>query len=193
MPRVKSFDEEIVLEKAMELFWKQGFHATSVQDLVHHLGINRASLYDTYGDKRRLFLMAFQRYMAKNRSFIQEFFDSQENVRQGLRTLFSRVIEQAKSEQEDKGCFVVNTTTELLPGDKELKALIKANNQQFKQLFEHFLAKGVAAGQIAPSKDLKSIALLLYTLQSGIRVLSKVELNEEEILRAVDAAIALLD
>ena len=185
--------KHVVLEKAMELFWKQGFHATSVQDLVHHLGINRASLYDTYGDKRRLFLKAFQHYMTKNNGFIQEFLDNQEDVRQGLRTLFGKVIEQAKSEKEDKGCFVVNTTTELLPGDEELKALIKTNNQHFKQLFERFLDKGVAAGQIAPSKDIKSIALLLYTLQSGIRVLSKVELEEQEILRAVDAAIALLD
>lgn len=53
MPRVKKFDEKEVLEKAMELFWIQGYHATSIQDLVDHLGINRASLYDTYGERNR--------------------------------------------------------------------------------------------------------------------------------------------
>ena len=55
MPRVKLFDEKDVLNKATDLFWKQGFAATSVQDLVSHLGINRASLYDTFGDKEKLF------------------------------------------------------------------------------------------------------------------------------------------
>jgi TetR/AcrR family transcriptional repressor of nem operon len=54
MPRVKLFDENEVLNKAMNLFWKQGYSATSIQDLVSHLGINRASLYDTYGDKEKL-------------------------------------------------------------------------------------------------------------------------------------------
>ena len=59
MPRTKQFNEEEILKKAMELFWEKGFHATSIQDLVAHLGINRASLYDTFGGKEELFKKAF--------------------------------------------------------------------------------------------------------------------------------------
>ena len=62
MPRTKQFDEKEVLKNAMELFWEKGFHATSIQDLVSHLGINRASLYDTYGGKDELFNTAFETY-----------------------------------------------------------------------------------------------------------------------------------
>ena len=62
MPRIKTFDENEVLVKAMNLFWKQGYSATSVQDLVSHLGINRASLYDTFGDKEQLFKKSFALY-----------------------------------------------------------------------------------------------------------------------------------
>jgi TetR/AcrR family transcriptional repressor of nem operon len=74
MPRVKLFDENEVLNKAMNLFWKQGYSATSIQDLVSHLGINRASLYDTYGDKEKLFFRAFEFYRKTNTEGITNFF-----------------------------------------------------------------------------------------------------------------------
>ena len=67
MPRVKLFDQNEVLTKAMNLFWKQGYAATSVQDLVQHLGINRASLYDTFGDKDQLFKKSFELYRKQNK------------------------------------------------------------------------------------------------------------------------------
>ena len=60
MARKKQFEEHEILTKATDLFWKQGFHATSIQDLVNHLKINRASLYDTFGGKEELFNKAFR-------------------------------------------------------------------------------------------------------------------------------------
>ena len=79
MPRVKLFDENEVLTKAMNLFWKQGYAATSVQDLVTHLGINRASLYDTFGDKEQLFKKSFELYRKTNIEGLKHFLDSQKN------------------------------------------------------------------------------------------------------------------
>src|SRR5512134_1716882 len=62
MVRTKQFDRHAVLDEAMEVFWERGFHATSIQDLVDRLGVNRQSLYDTYGGKDQLFLAALERY-----------------------------------------------------------------------------------------------------------------------------------
>ena len=56
MGRSREFDENVVLQKAMELFWEQGYEKTSLSDLVEHMGIHRRSLYDTFGDKHTLFL-----------------------------------------------------------------------------------------------------------------------------------------
>ena len=75
MPRVKSFDEKEVLDKAIHLFWKQGYTATSIQDLVTHLGINRASLYDTFGDKEELFKKAFEQYRKTSFDGLTQFFE----------------------------------------------------------------------------------------------------------------------
>ena len=77
MPRTKAFDEQEVLEKAMELFWKKGYYATSIQDLVNHLGINRASLYDTFGGKKKLFLHTFSHYRTVNTQGVKDFLEGQ--------------------------------------------------------------------------------------------------------------------
>ena len=65
MPRAKEFDPEMVLDKAMDLFWTKGYEATSIKALVDHMGINRFSLYSTFGDKHQLFLRACDRYHEK--------------------------------------------------------------------------------------------------------------------------------
>ena len=62
MARHKQFDQDEALLKAMEVFWSRGYEAASIQDLVRHMGINRQSLYDTYGDKHALYLLALERY-----------------------------------------------------------------------------------------------------------------------------------
>src|ERR1700730_2144482 len=62
MARQKEFDRDEVLHKAMEVFWSRGYEASSIQDLVKRMGINRQSLYDTFGDKHTLYLQALDRY-----------------------------------------------------------------------------------------------------------------------------------
>ncbi|MDF1696713.1 MAG: helix-turn-helix domain containing protein [Saprospiraceae bacterium] len=94
MPRVKLFDKDEVLEKAMHLFWERGYHATSIQDLVNHLGINRASLYDTFGGKQALFDSAFKHYRMTNTKAIKKFLHAEQDVKKGMRKLFLLALEQ---------------------------------------------------------------------------------------------------
>jgi TetR/AcrR family transcriptional repressor of nem operon len=120
MPRVKLFNENDVLEKAMNLFWKKGYDATSIQDLVNHLGINRASLYDTFEGKKELFAKVFLLYRETNSNGLKQFLSSQDDIKLGFSKLFIQVIEQSKSDIHNKGCFVVNTTIEFIPNDFEM-------------------------------------------------------------------------
>ncbi len=193
MPKVKLFDEKLILEKAMELFWKKGFHATSIRDLVTHLGISRSSIYDTYGGKNELFYKAFQLYRTTSIKGFSDFLNLQENVKIGLRKLFEMAIEQSIADMDRKGCFVVNTTTELVPGDIEIQKILKENENTFVNLFYEFLLKGEQSGEISKGKNLKSIANLYYTLYNGIKVVSKVQPNSKELLSSVDTVLTLLD
>ncbi len=193
MPKVKLFDENLVLEKAMELFWKKGFHATSIQDLVTFLGISRSSIYDTYGGKNALFDKAFKLYRTTSITGFSNFLNQQNNVKKGLRKLFEMAIEQSISDSDRKGCFVVNTTTELVPGDEKIQNILKENKDNFVTIFYEFLLKGEQSGEIEKGKDLKSIAILYYTLYNGIKVVSKVQPNAKELLRSIDTVLSLLD
>ena len=193
MPKVKLFDEKLILEKAMELFWKKGFHATSIRDLVNYLGISRSSIYDTYGGKNELFHKAFQLYRTTNITGFSNFLNQQKNVKEGLRNLFEMAIEQSISDMDKKGCFVVNTTTELVPGDIEIQKILKENENTFVNIFYEFLLKGEQSGEIPKGKNLKSIANLYYTLYNGIKVVSKVQPNSKELLSSVDTVLTLLD
>ena len=193
MPRVKKFDEKEVLEKAMELFWVQGYHATSIQDLVDYLGINRASLYDTYGGKESLFQKALQLYREQNTSQVRRFLEGRPQVREGLRALFSAAIAEATGDEDRKGCFVVNTATELLPGDPELLQTLGENKRIFEQLFFEYLKQGEATGQIPGGKDLRAIASLLFMLYNGLKVVSKIAPDQNQFQASIDQVLRLLD
>ncbi len=193
MPRVKKFNEEETLNKAMCLFWRNGFHATSMQDLVNYLGINRASIYDTYGGKKELFERAFTHYRTSNRKQLQAFLESQENVKEGFRKLFEREISEATCDADRKGCFVVNVTTELVPNDEEMLKVIQENKTFMTNTFEDFLRKGVNSGEIAAAKNIQNIASLLHTFLNGLKIVSKTDSNEEELLTSVDTVLTLLD
>lgn len=193
MPRVKKFNEEETLNKAMCLFWRNGFHATSMQDLVNYLGINRASIYDTYGGKKELFDSAFAHYRAVNRKQLKTFLESQESVKEGFRKLFENGISDAVCDTERKGCFVINVTTELVPNDEEMLLVVQENKAFMTITFEEFIQSGIDSGEISVEKNSKNLASLLHTFYNGIKVVSKTDVDEEELLASVDTVLTLLD
>lgn len=192
MPRVKLFDENEVLIKAMDLFWKQGYSATSIQELVNHLGINRASLYDTFGGKEELFKKAFELYRKKNIEGLSHFFEKHPNVKNGFSELFSIAIEEAIADKDKKGCFVVNTTTELIPNDESLLNILEKNKQDLENLFYDYLKRGQDRGELTTNENLRSLATLLFTIYNGIRVVSKIRPNKKELADSINIALSLL-
>lgn len=193
MPRTKQFCEKEVLNKAVELFWKKGFHATSMQDLVSYLGINRASMYDTYGGKEALFDKAFTHYRKTALDGLQEMFNSAPSVKSGFKRLFDQAIEEAVSDEFRKGCFVVNTTTELVPGNEILLKILNEHKEHIENLFIDFIQKGIANGEISNAKDAQELGLMLYTLYNGIRVVSKVDTDPQKLQKVIHSGLAFLD
>ena len=193
MPRVKQFNENEVLEKAMHLFWKKGYYATSIQDLVNHLSINRASLYDTYGGKKKLFESAFKHYRSSNLQGLKQFLENEPEVKEGFKKLFTTAVHQACSDKEHKGCFVVNTTIEFIPNEHDFIPLISENKTEFEQLFYNYLLQGVERGQLSSEKDLKSIASLFFAFYNGLKVVTKTDFNKEQFENSVMALVTVLD
>jgi len=187
MPRPKQFDKQEVLERAVELFWRNGFSATSIQNLVNHLGINRASLYDTFGGKDALFRQALEYYMqqsAEQMGGLEEI----GCIKKAIRAMFIGTVGDVCPESGTKGCFIVNTITELLPNKPELRPLLLKS----KEHLELFLAS-LLNQYYKDEEKANHIASYLYTLLSGLQVVAKVNPNKEELLRTIDIGLQILD
>lgn len=193
MPRVKLFDEHEVLEKAMCLFWKKGYYATSIEDLVNYLGINRASLYDTFGGKKSLFEKAYLHYCTINRDAQKKFLTNYDDVRVGFKNLFDRAIQQSKLDGENKGCFTVNSTIEFIPNEKGFSSLIAENKKQFEKIFINYLLSGVEKKQISEDKNLQVIACLFFTFYNGLQVVTKIDFDVSIFSKSVASLLSVLD
>ena len=193
MPRAKTFDEQQVLNQAMELFWERGYAATSIQDLVTHLGVSRASLYDTYGGKEELFNKAFSSYRKQGLDHVSSLFQSEPDVRKGFQKLFNGAITESVQDPSRKGCFAVNTTTELIPGNDAIAATLLENKNAMELAFFNYLKSGVAAKQLSSDKDWKTIAEMLFMQFNGLRVVAKIEPDQSKLRKSMDLALSLLD
>ncbi len=181
------------MRKAMLLFWKQGYHHTSVQDLVNELGISRGSLYDTFGGKKQLFDRALDLYRQSNRDGLRGFLKTQDRVRPALRAVFQKIVEDDCADPDCKGCFIANTTTELLPDDAELLKKLALHKKNTEQDFYELLQRGVDSGEIPPGKDLRAIAGLLYMLMQGLRVVGKTKPAQKKTMTALEQILSILD
>ncbi len=193
MPRTKLFDEQEVLMKAVELFWKKGFHATSIQDLVNALGINRASLYDTFGGKDQLFKRAIEAYKNKATIKLQSFFDEADTIKKGFKNLFNSAIKEVLNDTCRKGCFIVNTATELESEDSPIHDLVSSNMQSINQLFIYKIKEGIKAGEFKPKQSAKDIGTMLFTLYNGLSVVGKIDNNPARLKTVVKTSLSVLD
>jgi len=192
MPRVKLFDKEKTLHKAMELFWKKGYYDTSIQNMVSYLGINRGSMYTTFESKKVLFNKSLSLYCAINEEATRKFLQDETDVREGLKKIFVAFIQDAINDTEGRGCFAVNTTTEIGSNDEEVFKLLLQHKQNTEDIFYQYLLKGQKSGQIPSNKDLKSISFLIYTLFNGIRVVSNLEKDDKNLMTSLDSILSLL-
>ena len=121
--RPKEFDEADVLQQAMEVFWAHGYEATSVQDLLDAMGINRASMYDTFGDKHALFMAAFEHYGRTVTRGVEEVLDGPGSPLANIRKVLTRMAGDVVGGRS-RGCLACNTAVELAPHDSEVAGAV---------------------------------------------------------------------
>lgn len=173
MARIKEFNEEEALDKAVEIFWNKGYNGTSAQDLVTYLGLSRSSIYDTFGDKHSLFIKALKRYENQAKDQVQEMIAKSTDIKQTIGELFKQAILESFQDKITKGCFMVNTTVELALHDENIARMVDQNRQNMEDIFFEAVKKGQDLGQISKANDARSLARFIFCNYSGIRVLSR--------------------
>lgn len=171
MVRVKAFDPDQALEAAMRMFWQRGFEATSMRDLLNGMSIGRGSFYDTFGDKRTLFLASLDRFEKVRTSWINE--TLQDSGLEGIEEVFRRTIEGLVEFEPRRGCLLANTAVELAPHDPEVAAKISSYIRRTEAAFERALIWACTAGESSPDSDTAALARFLVNNLHGMRVLAR--------------------
>ena len=189
MARTKEFNEDQALDKAIEIFWHKGYNGTSAQDLVTHLGLSRSSLYDTFGDKQKLFVKALNKYQNDNYVKVQEMLDTSANIKETLTVIFKLAVVESLEDRITKGCFMVNSAVELAMHDNEIAKIVSGNQKTMEDVFYTAVKKGQEAGQISTQNDARMLARFIFNTYSGIRVLARAGEKDkqvyEDILKAM--------
>ncbi|RUT69156.1 TetR/AcrR family transcriptional regulator [Flavobacterium cupreum] len=173
MARTKEFNEEQVLDKAIEIFWHKGYNGTSAQDLVTHLGLSRSSLYDTFGDKQKLFSMALKRYQKQGQDYVKNLLEEAVDIKAALTVIFKQAVLESLEDRITKGCFMVNSSVELAMHDEEIAKIVNDNRQTMQAVFLRAVKKGQEAGQISVQQNARTLARFIFNNYTGIRVLAR--------------------
>ena len=192
MPRKKEFDVDEVLDKAMRAFWKRGYEATSLNDLLDHMQIQRASLYNAFSDKRTLFLDTLRRYDRVYRRAEVAKRLKMPSPRQAILGLFQDAIKAVEKHRSHNGCFLVNVAVELSAHDKEVaKFVSRAFTHMERQFFRKRIEQGLAIGEIAKSVMPAQAASAILSLYMGLLVLSRSR-PEKSLLESIAKQVELL-
>ena len=192
MARPKAFDEKTVLNQAVLLFSRQGYEATSVQDLVDRLGINRASLYDTFGDKYALYRQALDEYRQCSQQTVCQLLDQSLPVIDLLSDLLNSVIDDIVGNADQGGCFMVNAAVELATHDPEIARIVSENQQTLVGRFTTLIERGQQEGAITTDHAAPDLSQFLYNTISGLRVLGKMQSERSVLQRIATVAISSL-
>ena len=191
MARPREFDEGAVLDAAVLCFWKQGYEATSVRDLVARTGITAASLYNAFGDKRGLYQKALDHYVEAS---VADRIRRCEALppRQAIEAFFGDIVTRSLNDRDRKGCMLVNAALDGTPQDPAFRKVVAGVLVSIEAFFQASISAGQADGSITRSLQAETLAQNLLGVLMGIRVLARVR-PERSLLEGVAVpALALL-
>lgn len=180
--RPRAFEPDVALAKAMDTFRDGGFAATSLDDLSAAMGINRPSLYGTFGDKRELFLKAYERYRAEMVAKFAHAFDPKLTLRQMLEAIYATALDvYLTGENGPRGCFTVMTATSEAMADPEIRPLVqKALGSTQRTLAKRFQA-AVDTGELPPGANVQVLSQIAASTVEALAIRSRARLPRPEL------------
>jgi TetR/AcrR family transcriptional repressor of nem operon len=193
MARPREFDLDVVVDKAMEVFWRQGYAAASVQDLVETTGVNRASLYSVFGDKRSLYLRSLARYRDQVVPGRMAILERPDASLPEIREYFEGVVTDLVDDMERKGCLMVNCAVELASNDPEIAASIASHFHRLEYALHAALERACELGELSCAERTQSYARLLVASAQGLIVIGKSQPRRELLLDVVHTTLGSLN
>ena len=193
MPRPKEFNPDEALEKAMQVFWHKGYEATSMEDLLAAMNLNRGSLYDTFGDKRQLFLKALRRYCQRVVGENFSLLDQPGPALPLLRQFIQGMIAGALADPQRRGCLATNSIMELAPHERDIASTLQQALRMGEESFFTLLTRAQTQGELPKGKDPRALARFLTTMMQGTIVMIKSGASAESITQSAEMALRILE
>jgi TetR/AcrR family transcriptional regulator, transcriptional repressor for nem operon len=192
MARPRQFDPDVAVGRAMDLFWRKGYGATSPQDLVDELGMGKGSLYAAFGSKRELFALALDRYREEQGDTLTEVINQPGPVLQRLRSALQLIVDANALDPDRRGCLAVNTAAELAGVDADATDDVRRMFDRNEVLLHVVIAAGQHSGEVRSDIPASGLAAHLLATGVGLQLLVKMARDPRALSNIVDAAIATL-
>lgn len=181
----KNFDVGETLQKAKTVFWEKGYDATSISELLAAIGINRSSMYSTFGDKRDLFLAALRSYCEQLAQFAEAQANALESPWESIKT-FVRTMASYAAQEPRMGCFANNTSTENIASDLEVSSILNILYDRIETTLENRFDAAKQAGEITNPASPKTLAVMTNSYLQGMNALSRLGRPAENFIAATD-------
>jgi TetR/AcrR family transcriptional repressor of nem operon len=191
MARPTEFDRQQALTAAMQLFWRQGYTATSLSQLLEAMGIGRSSFYAAFSDKRTLFTECLELFYQRTRRIMQSAWDTHQSP-QAFREFFHDTLFKVPEYRARRGCMMVNTVLELDEVDTELSQQASRQLDDIEELFATCFESIQQGGDYPGQQSPQELAACLMVINQGLRVASRKGLSRDQLSHTVDASLSAL-
>ena len=189
MARRKEFNPDRALAKAMNLFWRLGYENTSLDALIEEMGIARQSLYDTFGDKRALYLKAMAHYRDQTNSQMQKMFNEVASVREGFAKLLYGMAAETR-EQHERGCLLLSANLQRDPRDRVVRDFLRDNQAKVEAIFRQALARAQNQGELSTEDDPSALARFFVVTIQGMRAMARLKSDRAALEEVAHVALA---
>ncbi|WP_274631323.1 TetR/AcrR family transcriptional regulator [Arvimicrobium flavum] len=187
--RPRGFDRDAALLAAMRTFWKQGYEGTSIQDLVTAMGVNKPSLYSTFGCKEEVFREAVELYdRLEGRATTQSLAEAA-TAREAVETMLRANARAYAVSKGPRGCMIVLSSLLGAPENEGVRAFLAKNRLDGEMALRARLARGVAEGDLGPSADLDSLASFYTTVLEGLSIQARDGASEQKLNMVINVAM----
>jgi len=188
----KTFDVESALDQAVILFWRQGYEATSLPDLVDAMGIGRQSVYDTFGTKHELFLVALKRYCEVHAGALLEPMESDGATLDDIRVYMNANLSSYLSKVGGRGCFMVNSVMEMADRDPATRRFVSRFQNRMEFAFRNAIACAIKQGSLPKTVSPERLARRLLAVTLGLPALVKSGASRNTMRDLIEDTIASL-
>ena len=191
--RPRAYEPEIALGKALDLFRKDGFAGTSLDDLSAATGMNRPSLYGAFGDKRELYIKSYQRYRDDARAAMLDIFRNDAPLRDRLQRIYAIALDiYLSGELGPRGCFTVMTAASEAIADPQIRAMVLEGFVELDKAFASCFRRAKEKGELPDSADATVLAHLASATVHTIAIRARAQVPRKELEAIVKGALDVM-